>query len=323
MKIFLGTLVATFLVAILTIELLLSAYRHMNKSSPTKIRKRVRAISLGGAEDEAPDILRKRGLSSVPTLNEILSRVPGVNTLDRLVEQANVKYPLSAFAFLALALALVGYYLCFLMTRNPLVSLLTGVLAAGLPVQYLVIKKRIRMEKFLRQLPEALDLVARGLKAGHAFATGLKLAADNFGDPLGTEFEETLDEINFGVSAPDALKNLSRRVDCPDLKFFVISVILQRETGGNLAEIIESIARIIRERFRFNDKLRVLSAEARFSMKVLVGLPFFMLVALRFMNPEYVNLLFEEEMGKMMLGVAALMMVFGILVMMRMVKIRV
>ena len=179
------------------------------------------------------------------------------------------------------------------------------------------------MQKFLRQLPEALDLIARGLRAGHAFTTGLKLASESFDDPLGPEFDETLDEINFGVGVPDALKNLARRVDCPDLRFFVVSVIIQRETGGNLSEIIESIARIIRERFKFDDKLRVLSAEARFSAKVLVAFPFLILIALRFINPEYVNLLFEDPMGRMMLGIAATMMCFGIFVMTRMVKIRV
>jgi tight adherence protein B len=323
MRIFLVTLIATFLVSIFTIELLLYAYRRMNSASPTKLRKRVRAIPMGDHQSEAPDILRKKTFSSIPALNKILSRSPGVEALYRLVQQANVKYPLSIFALLALVLALAGYSFSYAMTRNPATSFLVGGLLGGAPFYYLVIKKRNRMQKFVRQLPEGLDLIARGLRAGHAFSTGLKLASDNFGDPLGTEFEETLDEINFGVSVPDALKNLAKRVDCPDLKFFVVSVILQRETGGNLAEIIDSISRIIRERFKFNDKVRVLSAEAKFSAKVLVGLPLLILVALRFINPEYVNLLFEDPMGKKMLAVAAFMMFLGIVVMMRMVKIRV
>jgi len=323
MKIFLVTLIALFLVTVLTIELLLYAYRRSNNANPTKLRKRVRAISLGDHRTETPDILRKKALSNVPKLNEILSHTPGVMALDRLCQQANVSYPPSVFGLLGLVLLLMGYYLCFSITRNAVVSLVVGASLGGLPFYYLVIKKRNRMQKFLRQLPEGLDLIARGLRAGHALTTGLKLAADNFDDPLGTEFEETLDEINFGVSVPDALKNLAHRADCPDLKFFVVSVIVQRETGGNLAEIIDSIARIVRERFKFDDKLRVLSAEARFSAKVLVGLPFLILIALRFMNPEYINLLFEEPMGRIMLGGAACMMIFGILVMMRMVKIKV
>jgi tight adherence protein B len=323
MKIFLGTLIVVFLVSILTIELLLYAFRRMQNPDPKKLRKRVRAISMGDHTSEAPDILRKRAFSSVPALNEILSAAPGVHTLDRLVRQANVNYPPSIFALLSLVLGLAGYYVCFSMSRNPAVSLMVAPLVGGLPFYYLVVRKRTRMQKFLRQLPEALDLIARGLRAGHAFTTGLKLATESFDDPLGPEFDETLDEINFGVGVPDALKNLAHRVDCPDLRFFVVSVIIQRETGGNLAEIIESIARIIRERFKFDDKLRVLSAEARFSAKVLVSFPFLILIALRFINPEYVNLLFEDPMGRMMLGVAATMMAFGIFVMTRMVKIRV
>jgi len=323
MKIFLGTLIVVFLVSILTIELLLYAFRRMQNPNPKKLRKRVRAISVGDHTSEAPDILRKRAFSSVPALNKILSRMRGANTLGRLVQQANVQYPPSIFVLLSLVLALAGYYVCFSTTRNPAVSLMVAPLVGGLPFYYLVVRKRNRMQKFLRQLPEALDLIARGLRAGHAFTTGLKLASESFDDPLGPEFDETLDEINFGVSVPDALKNLAQRVDCPDLRFFIVSVIIQRETGGNLAEIIESIARIIRERFKFDDKLRVLSAEARFSAKVLVTFPFGILIALRFINPEYVNLLFEDPMGRMMLGVAATMMFVGIFVMARMVKIRV
>ena len=200
---------------------------------------------------------------------------------------------------------------------------MAAILLGGAPLYYLRMKKKNRMRKFLVQLPEGLELIARGLRAGHAFTTGMKLAADNFEDPLGTEFHETLDEINFGLSVPDALKNLADRVDCPDLSFFVVSVVIQRETGGNLAEIIESIARIIRERFKFEDKLRVLSGEARFSAKILVALPLFVLVWLRFLNPGYGNVMYEDSLGKMMLGGAAALMIFGIFVMMRMVKIEV
>ena len=130
-----------------------------------------------------------------------------------------------------------------------------AVVAASLPLFYVQDPKKKREWPDLKNSsPKDWDLIARALRAGHAFTSGMKLAADEFGDPLGPEFEETLDEINFGVSVPDALKNLARRVDCPDLKFFVVSVILQRETGGNLAEIIENLAHLIRERFKFRGK---------------------------------------------------------------------
>ena len=172
-------------------------------------------------------------------------------------------------------------------------------------------------------MPDALELVARALRAGHAFSAGLKLAADEFDDPLGTEFQQSIQEINFGVSVQDALKNLARRIDCDDLKYFVVSVILQRETGGNLAEIIDSIAYIIRERFKLRGKIRVLSAEARFSAIILSAIPFFIVLAIRVTSPDYLSALFTQPLGRVMVAIALVMMGLGMLVMKKMVKIKV
>jgi len=179
------------------------------------------------------------------------------------------------------------------------------------------------MKKFQAQLPESLDLMARSLKAGHAFSTGMKLAADEFDDPLGTEFSITLDEINFGLGVSDALKNLVHRVECQDLNFFVVAVILQRETGGNLAEIMENIAYLIRERYKLYGKVRTLAAEGKLSMYVLLALPFFIIGALFIMNPAYIKILFIEPAGRIMCAVALFMMIIGAIVMNRMVDIKV
>ena len=154
------------------------------------------------------------------------------------------------------------------------------------------------MAVFERQLPDGLGLIARALRAGHAFTSGMKLAADEFGDPLGPELQDTLDEINFGVSVPEALKNLARRVDCPDLSFFVVSVILQRETGGNLSEIIENLAALMRERFRFRGKVRTLSAEGKLSAVVLLLIPFVLFGFLYLTNRPYVESLMFDPIGK-------------------------
>jgi tight adherence protein B len=191
------------------------------------------------------------------------------------------------------------------------------------PLLNVRLKKKKRMDKFERQLPEALDLIARALRAGHAFTSGMKLASDEFEDPLGPEFSEALDEINFGVSVSDALRNLASRIDCPDLKYFVVSVIVQRETGGNLAEIIESIGHLIRERFKLQGKIRVLSAESRLGAVVLVAIPFVAVAVLRFMNPEYINILFSDRAGRIMVGIALFMMALGILFMKKLIRIRV
>jgi tight adherence protein B len=179
------------------------------------------------------------------------------------------------------------------------------------------------MASFEKQLPEGLGLIARALRAGHAFTSGMKLAADEFGDPLGPELRETLDEINFGLSVPEALKNLARRVDCPDLSFFVVSVILQRETGGNLSEIIENLARLIRERFKFRGKVRTLSAEGRLSAVVLLLIPFVLFGVLFVVNRPYVTTLMVDPIGKALAGIAGLMMILGIIMIKRIIKVEV
>jgi tight adherence protein B len=183
--------------------------------------------------------------------------------------------------------------------------------------------KQKRLQRLRKQLPEALDLISRALKAGHAFTGGMRLAADEFDDPIGPEFAEVLDEINFGVSVPVALRNLANRVQVPEIKYFVIGVILQRETGGNLAELMDILAGLLRERFIFDGKVRTLSAEGKLSAVVLVCLPFFIITYLKLTQPDYMDLLFTDPIGRVMMVVAAIMMLVGIFVMTRMVKIEV
>jgi len=312
-----------FAIAVSVTELSLYAYRTICNPDRKKIQKRLRNLPSGGGAKGLPDIVKKRVLSDVPFLNQILAHIPRLQLLDRLLLQANTQYRLGVFILLALILGLAGFLGSSLIITNHLISIIIAGSLGSIPFFYLWSKKKKRMEKFQRQLPEGLELIARSLKAGHAFPSAMKLAADEFDDPLGPEFHETLNEINFGVSVGDALKNLANRIDCPDLKYFVISVILQRETGGNLAEIMESIAYIIRERFKLKGKIRTLSAEGKLSAIILVALPFLVIIAVRFTNPDYINVLFSDPAGRIIAGIAAFMMVAGIIVLKRMVKIEV
>jgi len=321
MKILIAIII--FAVSIFVTEMIVYAYRTMRNPDRKKIRKRLKTFSSRKNKDGHPDILQKKLLSDVPFLNKILLRIPGPQRLDRFLQQANAQYRLGVFILLTIILALTGFFAGVLITGNYTLSIVIAPALAGIPFFYLCQKKKKRMEKFQRQLPEGLELIARSLKAGHSFPSGMKLAADEFDDPLGPEFDETLNEINFGVSVPDALKNLTDRIDCPDLKFFVISVILQRETGGNLAEIIESLSYIIRERFKLYGKVKILAAEGKLSAIILVALPFLIMIVLRFINPDYINTLLSEPAGRIMSGIAACMMVMGILVMKKMVNIKV
>jgi tight adherence protein B len=310
-----------FVLSLFVIELSFHAFRIIQHPDRAEVRKRLRRSVADDSSKEAGGIVKTTVLSDVPFLNQVLSYLPGVDRLKLLMRQANVKYTIGFFILFSMVLLLTGYLFFSILTKNSGLSLLLGLASASLPLMTLRSKKKKRMAKFEKQLPEGLGLIARALRAGHAFTSGMKLASDEFGDPLGPEFEETLDEINFGVSVPDALKNLARRVDCPDVKFFVVSVILQRETGGNLAEIIENLAHLMRERFKFRGKVRVLSAEGRFSAVILVALPFLIFLALYAVNRKHISILISDPMGVFLVGAGVLLMIIGILVIKRIIKV--
>ena len=311
-----------FVVSIMILEMFLYALRTIKNPDRSQIRKKLRKVTYNPKLDDAPqDIERKIVFSEIKILDAILRRITITDRLHRLLYQANAQYPVGFYIILSPLLGLALVMLLEFFGYAVYVSLPVALLGALTPFFYLKRKKLKRMRKFMAQLPEGLDLLARSLKAGHAFTTGMKLAAEEFGDPLGPEFDVALDEINFGVPVPDALRKMTYRVDCPDLNFFVVAVIMQRETGGNLAEIIESIATLIRERFKFFGKVKDLAAEGVLSMWLLIGRPFAIVGILTFMNPEYITLLFEETMGHIMIAGALIMMIIGYFFMRNIVKI--
>lgn len=313
----LGT--AIFMQILLVYELGAYAYRLIKYPDRAEIRKRMKQSLALTAEAEDRDIIKKKIFSDIPLLDKILASIPWVRRLDRMMHQANVKYTMGFFILLSAALGLTGYLIFFLFIDNQL-ALLPALAAACIPLMTLRIKKNKRTARFEKQLPDGLELIARALRAGQAFTNGMKLAAEEFPDPLGPEFDETLDEINFGSSVPDALKNLARRVDCPDLSYFVVAVILQRETGGNLAEIIDNLAHLIRERFKFRGKVRVLTAEGRMTGKVLLIVPPVLLIAMYFMNPEHVTAFILDPIGQALLGATVVLLAIGLLIINRILK---
>ena len=317
--------VLIFIASVVVIELFFYAYRTVRHPDRGKIRKRLKTISSSqiGKGPADSSIVRKRVLSEVPLLNKFLLRVIGIERLERLKYQANARYPLGFFILLSLVLASAGFFGFDWATGNIALSWIALVVLGSIPFVYLINKRHKRMMRFERQLPEGLDMIARSMKAGHAFTTGMRLAADEFDDPLGPEFDYTLEEINFGVSVPDALRNLVNRVDFRDLNFFAVSVILQRETGGNLAEIIENIAHLIRERFKLLGKIKALCAEGKMSAIILAAIPFFVAAAIYVLHPKYIITLVTDPVGRKMVVVALCMMVFGAFVMKRIIKIKV
>jgi tight adherence protein B len=310
---------------VLLLEGIYFAFRATQRLRAEKrLRRRLGKLYTSGHIIETIEILQKRNLSEVPWLNRILLRISRFRRLNELLlEQANVQSPLGVFLMLAIILAFVGFWVSLRYTANYLLALVGALFFGMLPVFYLRVKKRKRMARFQEQLPNALELIARSLRAGHAFSGGIKMVADEFADPIGPEFDKTVDEINFGVDFTQALKNLSSRIDCDDLKYFIISVTIQRETGGNLTEILDNIAYIIRERFKLQGKVKALAAEGKFSAYILIGLPFLIALTVFFLNRKYIEILLIDPIGKWMIAISIIMMILGIMVIKGMIKIKV
>ncbi|MEN1679500.1 MAG: type II secretion system F family protein [Planctomycetota bacterium] len=243
--------------------------------------------------------------------------------LKLMFEQADVSMSVSQFLLICVGTAGVGIVLP---TAVGLPVKFAPFIAASLvflPFAWLMMKRKSRLKKFAAQLPEALELVARALRAGHSLAAGFNLVASEMNAPIGKEFGRTYEEQNLGMPMEEALENMTERVPNLDLKFFATAVILQRQTGGDLAEILDKIGRLIRERFQIWGQIQALTGEGRLSGIVLLALPPALFGAVWQMNPDYLMLLFTDDLGKKMLVGALLMQLFGAIAIRKIVNIRV
>ncbi|WP_022662267.1 type II secretion system F family protein [Paucidesulfovibrio longus] len=307
-----------FLLALAAIVLV----RRMSDRSGRAVRERLDALAMALPDAQPVDIVRRESMSEVPLLNRALERTRWARNVGELIRQGRAPGNPGMYILLSLLIGVCALYVSLVLSAGPL-FLLLGLGAAFAPFAWLKRRKAKRMARFQEQLPDALDLVARAMKAGNTFSGGLRMVADEFEDPIGEEFRTTMDEINFGVAVEQAMLNLLARVDCDDLKFFVVSVNVQRETGGNLAEIIGGIAGLVRERFKLLGRVRVLSAEGRISAYILIALPFIVTGVLYLLNPEYMTTLFTTEVGKRLIQGALGSMLLGSLIIRRMIRIKV
>jgi tight adherence protein B len=269
-----------------------------------KLDTRLQEVSqpIERAEDTNTKMLVKvQNVGPLPAVDRILAGTTRGSSLGRWLDQSGLKVSLSGVLLIAFAIAGLMALVAGVIARSKYALPVGAAVGFALPFVYLSFKRTRRMRTFEEQFPEGLDLIARALKAGHAFATGLKMVADEMADPVGPEFRKTFDEQNFGLPLKDALDNLTVRVPLLDVRFFATAVLIQRETGGNLSEILENLAHVVRERFKILRQVRVYTAHGRFTGYVLLALPAVLCIALSFINPEHMNLLFRERMGQMML----------------------
>jgi tight adherence protein B len=280
-------------------------------------------VTTTGEDGERKAIVKNVAQGPLSSLDRAIGGTTQGSAFARWIDQSGVKVSISGVLLMAVGLA-VAFSLVVLFTVRTIAIVPFGAaIGFALPFMYLNVKRGRRLRNFEEHFPEALDLIARALKAGHAFVTGLRMVADEMEDPVGPEFRKTFDEQNFGLPLKDALENLTARVPSLDVRFFATAVLIQRETGGNLSEILENLAHVVRERFKILRQVRVHTAHGRFTGYVLLALPAVLGMALSFINPEHMNLLFRERMGHILLGTALIMQTIGYFWIRQVVKIEV
>ncbi|HVD91763.1 MAG TPA: type II secretion system F family protein [Vicinamibacterales bacterium] len=272
---------------------------------------------------DGEQIVKDRHIGPVPAFDRMVAGTMRGSRLAIWLEQSGVQLSISALLIIACVSGVLFGVVGLAALRMMVGWVAGGALGFVLPFIVLRSKRTRRLRAFEEAFPEALDLVSRALKAGHAFATGMKMVADEMPEPIGPEFKKTFEEQNFGLPLKDALTNLTMRIPLLDVRFFSTAVLIQRETGGNLSEILENLSHVVRERFKILRQVRVYTAHGRLTGYVLLALPAFLAIALCFINPEHMQLLFTDHLGHMMLGATVIMQTIGYFWIRQVVKIEV
>lgn len=321
------------LLATLVIGPVLAAYgvfqlvNDLRSSTRRKIASRLAGRSTSRAPDGAARVtaedLRKVTKTATGMLGRTLSGLRTTHRLQRMLEQANLDWSASHLlvnltliaALAAAAVALAGF--------GVLAGLGVAAAVYALPIYYLMWKRKRRLKRFVNQLPDVFDLLGQALRAGHSLASGMQLVANELPDPAGTEFARVFQEQNLGLKIEDALQNLADRMDVLDVRFFVTAVLIQRQTGGDLSEVLDKIGGVIRDRIKLHGTVMALTAEGRLSGWVLMGLPVVVFLAMLKLNPDYAMVLLEDPTGQMALTVACVMMLMGYAMIQKIVNIKV
>lgn len=292
--------------------------------SSRELKRRLALLELRGIETaDIPDALKKELLSDVPLIQRALSRLKLAQRIDARLRQAGMEMKVGVFALLSVTLFAIGTLIGLFLHWPFVLAILLGALLATGPATMVGVKRGRRMKAFTSQFPDALEMFARSLRAGHSFTGAIQLVSQEMPNPLGAEFRQVFDEQNLGVPLREALTGMTHRVDSLDARFFVTAILIQRETGGNLAEIIDKIAHVIRERFRIQGQLKIFTAQARMTGTILCLLPIGLALAIGVLNPDYLRPLWFERAGKFMIGLAICMQIAGALVIRKIVRIKI
>ncbi len=314
----------TFVAVLLLLLALNRLWQTYKGASAKKIEQRLRTLRASLDTSAQSALLKERMYSQVPFIERLLLNMPRMKRLDKFILQAGRDWPISRLLLGSLLMGLAAAGLFSVVLLQPMVLALgAGAAFGSIPFLYLARLRSQRLGKLEVQLPDALDLMGRALRSGHAFPSALQMVGDEMPDPIASEFRAVHDEVNFGVSLQQALTNLTERVPLTDLRYFVVSVLIQRESGGNLTEVLSNLSRLIRERLKLLSKVRVLSSEGRLSAWILVLMPFLLAGLMSIVNPDFIAPLWNDPMGISIVQNMLFLMCVGVLMLRSIVRIRV
>jgi tight adherence protein B len=322
-----SVLLITFLVFVVVA---LAAFAGLSLVDQRRAQARLirdRLATVQKAPEREPDqelaLLRDEQLSEIPALDSLLRRSARVSAMQEALLQAGMKFRAGNFLVLCLASGVVVGFAALIWSRNPAIAWAGLIIGAFIPYASVSYRRQKRFEKIEELFPEAIDTVARAVRAGHAFTTALEMISNETVEPLASEFRKLYEEQKFGMPVRDALMNLTERVPLVDVKFFVTAVMLQRETGGNLAEILDNLSYVIRERFKIQRQVRVHTAQGRLTMALLMAMPPAVVAVLAVFSPEFVHPLFYDPIGHTLLVVSIALQTIGYFVIRKIIKIQV
>jgi tight adherence protein B len=317
-----------FLVFIFCLFLVFAAYLVATRGTEAKrarLQQRLAEVLLYGSQtgDAEVRLAREELLSEIPALNRTLVRLQAATRLKRMLEQADLHITVTRLLMFSVMAGMLAALAASMVTISWLIIISAGLAAASAPFLHVLMKRRQRMRAFLEHLPDALELMSRALSAGHAFAESLHMVATEMPEPIATEFRKCYEEQNLGLSLKLALESLAERMPLLDLRLCITAILIQRETGGNLAEILEKVAHTIRERFRIMEDLKTLTTSSRLSAWILCGLPMFVALAVTFINPSYMSVLWYDPRGHVLIYVALGMQISGMLFVRKILRIKI
>jgi tight adherence protein B len=293
------------------------------RQAAKRLKRRMQQISAAGEKPAAAEMLRERYLRDLNPIERWMETLPGMARLALFVEQSGREVPAYRVVMVCIAAATGGVWVGLLTAGEPLTALLLGAVAAAAPLVKINIERGKRLNRFEEQLPEAVEIMVRALKAGHPFTDTLRLVAEEMDRPIAKEFGMVHTDMNHGLDMKLAFMNLLERVPNMTLMGLVTAVVVQRETGGNLAETLQNISKIIRGRFRFQRRVTTLTAEGRMSAWVLTMIPFVLFIGLMITTPDYLPILIEEPLGRKIVAVSFGLLVIGILWIRKIIRVEV